>query len=80
MDLNLPERFDISYIGEDGNKHRPVMLHRALFGSLERFTAILIEHYAGNFPLWLAPVQVVVATIVSDADAYALEVKVIGRL
>ena len=73
VDFNLPERFDASFIGEDGQKHRPVMLHRALFGSLERFTGILIEHYAGAFPLWLAPVQVVVATITSEADDYALE-------
>ncbi len=71
VDFNLPERFDAGYIGEDGERRRPVMLHRALFGSLERFTGILIEHYAGAFPLWLAPVQVVVATITSDADAYA---------
>ncbi|MEE8294732.1 MAG: threonine--tRNA ligase [Sphingomonadales bacterium] len=74
MDLNLPERFDISYIGEDGNKHRPVMLHRALFGSLERFTAILIEHYAGRMPLWLAPLQVVVTTITQDGDDFAKKV------
>ncbi|MCH7806066.1 MAG: threonine--tRNA ligase [Proteobacteria bacterium] len=74
MDLNLPERFDISYIGEDGNKHRPVMLHRALFGSLERFVGILLEHYAGRLPLWLAPTQVVTATITSDGDDYAKEV------
>ena len=71
MDLNLPERFDLSYIGEDGNKHRPVMLHRALFGSLERFTGILIEHYAGRMPLWLAPLQVVVTTITQDGDDFA---------
>ena len=71
VDMNLPERFDASYVGEDGEKHRPVMLHRALFGSLERFTGILIENYAGKLPLWLAPVQVVVATITSDADDYA---------
>ena len=71
VDFTLPERFDATYTGEDGEKHRPVMLHRALFGSLERFTGILIEHYAGHFPLWLAPVQVVVATITSDADDYA---------
>ncbi|MEO0398317.1 MAG: threonine--tRNA ligase [Pseudomonadota bacterium] len=71
VDFNLPERFDATYVGEDGEKHRPVMLHRALFGSLERFTGILIEHYAGAFPLWLAPRQVVVATITSEADAYA---------
>jgi threonyl-tRNA synthetase len=74
MDLNLPERFDISYIGEDGNKHRPVMLHRALFGSLERFTGILIEHYAGRMPLWLAPLQVVVTTITRDGDDFAKKV------
>ncbi len=75
VDLNLPDRFNANYIGEDGNKHMPVMLHRALFGSLERFTGILIEHYAGRLPMWLAPTQVVVAPIVSDADDYALEVK-----
>ena len=73
VDFNLPERFDATFVGEDGAKHRPVMLHRALFGSLERFTGILIEHYAGAFPLWLAPTQVVVATITSDADEYALQ-------
>ena len=70
----LPERLDASYIAEDGERHRPVMLHRAIFGSYERFIGILIEHYAGKFPLWLAPVQAVVATIVSDADTYALDV------
>ena len=74
VDLNLPERLDASYVGEDGEKHRPVMLHRALFGSLERFTGILIEHYAGRLPLWLAPLQAVVATITSDANDYAREV------
>lgn len=79
VDMNLPERFDVTYVGEDGQKHRPVMLHRALFGSLERFTGILIEHYAGRFPLWLAPVQAVVATIVSDADAYAGDVAALLR-
>ena len=71
LDYVLPERLDANYIGEDGQKHRPVMLHRAILGSLERFTGVLIEHYAGAFPLWLAPVQVVVATITSDADDYA---------
>ncbi len=70
VDLNLPERLGATYIGEDGQKHRPVMLHRALFGSLERFTGILLEHYAGKLPLWLAPLQVVVASITSDADEY----------
>lgn len=74
VDMNLPERFDVSYIGEDGEKHRPIMLHRALFGSLERFTGIMIEHYAGKFPFWLAPVQAVVATITDDGDEYAAEV------
>ncbi|MEO1969173.1 MAG: threonine--tRNA ligase [Sphingomonadaceae bacterium] len=73
-DRVLPERLDASYIGEDGEKHRPVMLHRAIFGSYERFIGILIEHYAGRLPMWLAPVQAVVATIVSDADDYANEV------
>lgn len=71
VDFNLPERLGAGYFGDDGNKHIPVMLHRALFGSLERFTGILLEHYAGNLPLWLSPVQVVVATVVSDADAFA---------
>ncbi len=77
-DRVLPERLDASYVGEDGAKHRPIMLHRAIFGSYERFIGILIEHYAGKFPLWLAPVQAVVATIVSDADDYAKQVA--GRL
>ncbi len=74
VDFVLPERLDAEYVGEDGSRHRPVMLHRAILGSFERFLGILIEQYAGRFPLWLAPVQVVVATIVSDADAYALDV------
>jgi len=73
-DTVLPERLDASYIGEDGAKHRPVMLHRAIIGTFERFIGILIEHYAGKFPLWLAPVQAVVTTIVSDADDYARDV------
>jgi threonyl-tRNA synthetase len=73
-DRVLPERLDATYVGEDGQKHRPIMLHRAIFGSYERFIGILIEHYAGKLPLWLAPVQAVVATIVSDADGYAGEV------
>ena len=77
-DRVLPERLDATYIGEDGEKHRPIMLHRAIFGSYERFIGILIEHYAGKFPLWLAPVQTVVATIVSDADDYAK--KVVAKL
>lgn len=73
-DRMLPERLDASYIGEDGARHRPVMLHRAIFGSYERFIGILIEHFAGKLPVWLAPVQAVVATIVSDADDYAQDV------
>jgi threonyl-tRNA synthetase len=75
VDSVLPERLDASYVGEDGQRHRPVMLHRAIFGSMERFIAILIEHYAGRLPLWLAPVQAVVATITSEADAYAEAVR-----
>ncbi len=74
VDLNMPGRLGATYIGEDGNKHLPVMLHRAIFGSLERFIGILIEHHAGNLPLWLAPTQVKVLTITSDADDYAEEV------
>ena len=74
LDYVLPERLDASYIGEDGERHRPVMLHRAILGTFERFLGILIEHHAGRFPLWLAPVQAVVATIVSDADGYAGDV------
>ena len=74
VDMNLPERFDISYIGEDGEKHQPVMLHRALFGSIERFLGILIENHAGKLPLWLSPEQVMVCPIVSEFDDYAKEV------
>jgi threonyl-tRNA synthetase len=74
-DFNLPERLDASFIGDDSEKHRPVMLHRAILGSLERFLGVLIESYAGKLPFWLAPRQVVIATITSDADAYAEEVK-----
>ena len=73
-DTVLPERLDATYVGEDGEKHRPIMLHRAIIGTFERFIGILIEHHAGKFPLWLAPVQAVVATIVSDADDFAQEV------
>jgi threonyl-tRNA synthetase len=73
-DRVLPERLDATYIGEDGQKHRPVMLHRAILGTFERFIGILIEHHAGKFPLWLAPVQAIVATIVSEADDYANDV------
>ena len=74
MDMNLPQRFDISYIGEDGEKHQPVMLHRALFGSIERFLGILIENHAGKLPLWLSPEQIVVCPITSDFNTYAEEV------
>ena len=73
-DTVLPERLDASYVGEDGDRHRPIMLHRAILGTFERFIGILIEHHAGRFPLWLSPVQAVVATIVSDADEYARQV------
>ena len=75
VDFVLPERLDASYIGEDGQKHRPVMLHRAILGSFERFIGILIENYAGRFPLWLAPVQVVVATITNETEDYARKVR-----
>ena len=77
VDFNLPGRLGAFYIGQDGDRHVPVMLHRAMFGSLERFTGILIEHYAGHFPLWIAPTQAVVATIVSEADDYAKEVQAV---
>ena len=73
-DRVLPDRLDATYVGEDGDRHRPVMLHRAIFGSYERFIGILIEHFAGRLPVWLAPTQAVVATIVSDADDYASDV------
>ncbi|MCZ6720273.1 MAG: threonine--tRNA ligase [Proteobacteria bacterium] len=74
VDFVLPERLDASYVGEDGDRHRPVMLHRAILGSMERFIGILIEHHAGRMPLWMAPLQVAVATITSQSDAYAAEV------
>jgi len=74
VDFVLPERLDANYIGQDGAKHRPVMLHRAILGSLERFIGMLIEHYAGRLPVWLSPVQVVVATVTNEADGYAAEV------
>ena len=79
VDFNLPGRFGAFYIDEHSNKVTPVMIHRAMFGSLERFTGILIENFAGHLPLWLSPVQLVVATITSDADAYALEVLALAR-
>ncbi|MFL2833971.1 MAG: threonine--tRNA ligase [Alphaproteobacteria bacterium] len=79
VDFNMPGRLSASYIGEDNDKHTPVMLHRAILGSLERFTGILIEHYEGRFPIWLSPVQVVIATITSKADDYAKKVESIFR-
>lgn len=78
VDFSMPERFDLNYIGEDGKEHRPVMIHRAIFGSLERFLGILIEHYAGNFPLWLAPVQAAILPISEKHFGWAQEVR--GRL
>jgi threonyl-tRNA synthetase len=74
VDMNMPTRLDLAYVGEDGARHRPHLVHRAIMGSMERFMGVLLEHYAGNLPLWLAPVQAVVATITSDANAYAGEV------
>lgn len=74
-DLNLPERFDISYIGEDGEKHRPIMLHRALFGSLERFVGVFLENCAGHLPFWLAPVQVMVVPVTEEQNAYAHQIQ-----
>jgi threonyl-tRNA synthetase len=75
VDFNLPERLDAEFVDEHGERHRPVMLHQANFGSLERFAGILIEHYAGNLPLWLCPLQAMVCTITQDADAYAADVR-----
>ncbi len=74
VDYNLPERFDLTYIGADNEKHRPVMIHRAPFGSMERFVAVLIEHCAGNFPLWLTPVQAIILPISEKYTAYAKKV------
>ena len=74
-DLNLPERFDISYIGEDGEKHRPIMLHRALFGSLERFAGVLLENTAGHLPFWLAPVPVMVMPVTEEQNEYAKKIQ-----
>jgi threonyl-tRNA synthetase len=73
FDFNLPERFQLEYIGEDNKPHRPIMIHRALFGSMERFFGVLIEHYAGAFPMWLAPVQVAVLPITDRVNEYAEE-------
>ncbi|MGH6937059.1 MAG: His/Gly/Thr/Pro-type tRNA ligase C-terminal domain-containing protein, partial [Methylocella sp.] len=79
VDFNLPGRFGAFYIGPDSEKTTPVMIHRAVFGSLERFTGILIEHFAGHLPLWLSPLQIVVATITQEADAYAYEAIAVAR-
>jgi threonyl-tRNA synthetase len=74
VDFQEPQRFDLSYVGADNERHRPIMIHRALFGSIERFFAILVEHYEGAFPLWLAPVQVVVLPVADRHDAYAFRI------
>ena len=73
-DPNMPERFDLAYVGEDGKEHRPVMLHRAIFGSIERFFGVYLEHSGGNFPAWLAPKQAIVLTVSEKSDAYARQV------
>jgi len=73
-DFNLPERFDVTYVGEDGSFHRPVMLHRVILGSIDRFIGILLEHFAGALPFWLSPVQVVIATIADRHNVYAKEI------
>ena len=75
FDFNLPARFELEYVGEDGERHQPVMVHRALFGSIERFFGVLIEHYAGAFPLWLAPVQIGLVPISERHQAYAEKVQ-----
>jgi threonyl-tRNA synthetase len=75
FDFNLPARFELEYVGEDGERHQPVMVHRALFGSVERFFGVLIEHYAGAFPLWLAPVQVGLVPISERHHEYAKKVE-----
>jgi threonyl-tRNA synthetase len=75
LDFQMPERFDLTYVGEDGEKHRPVMIHRVVFGSIERFIGILIEHYAGAFPAWLAPVQVRILPVTDRANEYAKELE-----
>ena len=73
-DPNLPERFELDYVGDDGKEHRPVMLHRAIFGSLERFISVYIEHCGGNFPAWIAPVQAIVLTVSDKTEAYGRDV------
>jgi threonyl-tRNA synthetase len=79
VDFNLPERFEAFYIAADGSKTTPVMIHRAICGSMERFLGVVLEHYAGHLPLWLSPKQAIVATITSDADDYAAEVVALAR-
>jgi threonyl-tRNA synthetase len=74
FDFNLPERFDMNFIGVDGQKHRPYMVHRALLGSLERFFGVMVEHYAGAFPIWLAPIQIMILTISDNQVPFAKEV------
>jgi threonyl-tRNA synthetase len=74
LDFQMPEKFDLEYIGEDGQAHRPIMIHRVVYGALERFIAVLIEHYAGKFPLWLSPVQVRVITLTDRQNDYAKKV------
>jgi threonyl-tRNA synthetase len=82
LDFNLPERFDLEYVGSDGERHRPIMIHRALFGSIERFFGVLTEHYAGHFPPWLAPVQVVGVPVADEfadyLDAFGSELRAAG--
>jgi threonyl-tRNA synthetase len=73
LDYQMPQRFDLNYVGSDGEKHRPIMIHRAVFGSIERFIAILTEHFAGKFPLWLAPVQVKFLTVTDKLNDFARE-------
>jgi threonyl-tRNA synthetase len=75
LDFQMPEKFDLTYIGEDGQRHRPVVIHRVLYGAMERFIAMLIEHYAGAFPLWLAPVQAVILPITDRAREYGQELQ-----
>jgi len=77
LDMSLPERFDLTYIGKDNERHRPIMIHRTIYGSIERFFGILIEHFAGKFPLWLVPVQVRLLPINDDLTAYAGEIKTV---
>jgi threonyl-tRNA synthetase len=77
LDMSLPERFDLTYIGKDGEKHRPIMIHRVIYGSVERFFGILVEHFAGKFPLWMTPVQAIVLPMNDDLVSYANEVRAV---